>query len=364
MTPDTAAVNAAIPLWQLIQQDTTPEKQASSHGGEYHAPCPFCGGTDRFVCQLDRNGQTLWLCRSCTGAKWQDAISYLMRRDGLAFQDVLKRYEGYKPQPKPKASPVAKRKPTSRPAWFGMSPDDYATAYMTEADKWQQYKPVTQDAIARYRLGYGVLPSPTRCQCPRLLVPIFDNGRLVCLRGRLISKCTCTPKPQKWLASGGFTLDNLPLYNNRPSGIVVILENPVDAIMMTENPTQAVKWLAAGMPHLKLKIKDALIDAIGKGLPPLTAVATLSIYYWRPEWVIDAGMTFVAFDNDLSGNGGADRRKAMMDAYRQNNPERPLPEPRGAALATQLNACLYNWHGFAGKDYGDYIAQFKRGEDR
>ena len=59
---------------------------------EQHGPCPFCGGTDRFV--VFENGRG-W-CRQCG---WKgDAIQLLRDRDGLSFNDA-KRALGMDPSP-------------------------------------------------------------------------------------------------------------------------------------------------------------------------------------------------------------------------------------------------------------------------
>lgn len=54
----------------------TAKKEASSHGGEWAGPCPFCGGNDRFRIQPfhGTTGGRFW-CRQC-GQKG-DAIDYL-----------------------------------------------------------------------------------------------------------------------------------------------------------------------------------------------------------------------------------------------------------------------------------------------
>ena len=37
-------------LLDLVQADgLAPKKVASTNGGEYHSPCPGCGGKDRFI---------------------------------------------------------------------------------------------------------------------------------------------------------------------------------------------------------------------------------------------------------------------------------------------------------------------------
>ena len=51
-------------LVDLIGRDTTLRKVASTHGGEYAGPCPWCGGEDRFRVwpYADRPG---YWCRQC-----------------------------------------------------------------------------------------------------------------------------------------------------------------------------------------------------------------------------------------------------------------------------------------------------------
>jgi len=65
-------------------------------GGWYSGPCPFCGGTDRFVLKQTADGWR-WLCRHCTDGKYLDAIDFVQRRDGLSFQEALRRLGGGSP---------------------------------------------------------------------------------------------------------------------------------------------------------------------------------------------------------------------------------------------------------------------------
>jgi hypothetical protein len=45
------------------------------------------------------------------------------------------------------------------------------------------YKPLSLDSILRWKLGVGILPS-SRCEKRRLILPVFDGGRLVAFHGR------------------------------------------------------------------------------------------------------------------------------------------------------------------------------------
>lgn len=64
------------------------KRVASTNGGEYAGPCPFCGGQDRFRIQPESNR---WYCRQCGDGKWHDVIDFVMRRDGCNFQEAARK---------------------------------------------------------------------------------------------------------------------------------------------------------------------------------------------------------------------------------------------------------------------------------
>lgn len=79
------SIAAGINLLTLVQGDTRLKKVATTQGGEYHGPCPRCGGRDRFIIQLNRKGMgSRWSCRACSD-KWGDAIAYIQWHDGVDF---------------------------------------------------------------------------------------------------------------------------------------------------------------------------------------------------------------------------------------------------------------------------------------
>ncbi len=86
---DTEAIKQRTDLLGLIGADTRLKKVASTGGGEYAGACPFCGGRDRFRVQPE---QGRWWCRGCSdGPRWQDAIGYVRRREGLGFAEACER---------------------------------------------------------------------------------------------------------------------------------------------------------------------------------------------------------------------------------------------------------------------------------
>ena len=58
------------------------------HGRYFTGPCPFCGGVDRFTVKRTDDGD-LWHCRRCGNGKYQDAVAFLMRREGKGFREVV-----------------------------------------------------------------------------------------------------------------------------------------------------------------------------------------------------------------------------------------------------------------------------------
>lgn len=87
MPVDTATLKRRIDLLELLGRDTRLRKVASTAGGEWAGPCPFCGGRDRFRVQPVLG---VWWCRQCGGQRWADAIDYLVRRDGVSFVEACR----------------------------------------------------------------------------------------------------------------------------------------------------------------------------------------------------------------------------------------------------------------------------------
>lgn len=87
------------------------KRVASTNGGEYHGPCPFCGGEDRFaVWPRPRDGKNphMW-CRSCGFSG--DAVTFTMRYYGLKFIEACERINIRLPELQKAAQ--AQRKPAT-----------------------------------------------------------------------------------------------------------------------------------------------------------------------------------------------------------------------------------------------------------
>src|SRR5438105_3277926 len=95
----------AVDLLALIGADTPLQYIAGTRGGEYHGPCPLCGGRDRFIVQPHAD-KPAWWCRRC--GKGGDAIQYVRERDGLGFIAAKEKVTGGSAAPpRPPATAVS-----------------------------------------------------------------------------------------------------------------------------------------------------------------------------------------------------------------------------------------------------------------
>lgn len=100
-----------------------PKRKASTHGGEYCSPCPFCKeGEDRFLTwpqRYNNNGEYQggrFSCRKCR--KCGDAISFLRQLYGLSYREACERLR-IEPKQRnnvPRAKPVLKPKIVEEPS--------------------------------------------------------------------------------------------------------------------------------------------------------------------------------------------------------------------------------------------------------
>lgn len=239
---------------------------------EWHVPCPFCGKASSPKNPHASFSVDGFFCFSCGQGCSLPALAKQLGMGDRVYQP---------PPPQPE-------KPRQVYSWMA-SAERYVTEFEQHPDRfelWQAHKPVSTETIERMRLGVGVLPA-SACHHLRLIVPVIDGTMIVGLRGRRLN-CRCA----KWTASAGTTLDMLPLYNDQAldtGDVVWLLENPVDALMLTERT-----------------------GYIG--------LATYSVVYWRLAWTdrlvrVRPELVVVAYDNDEPGKkNGARLANTLLEA--------------------------------------------------
>jgi len=301
---------------ELIQKTgaTTDRKRQ-----EWHITCPACGhesSPKNPHCSFSEHG---WHCFSCGSGGSLKSLGRLLL--GKIVDTVQ--------------LPYIDKKTPLRPSCghLGAFVTRFAE-HPRRTELWSAYKPLSTATLDRMQLGVGILPY-SRCRHERLIVPVWNGPELVGLRGRAID-CDCG----KWLASAGWSIDLAPLYNSeqlRVGQVVWIVENPVDALMLSERTEY-------------------------------TGVATYSVSYWTEAWtrrLIEAQpeLVIVAYVQDLPGNGGAARRAEFEREWLKDPKHKIIPVSGGVRLVNRLleaglPATLFDWGDAPNKsDIGSLLMQ-------
>lgn len=163
---DVKPLKTSRDLLAFVENDTKLKRKATTGGGEYAGPCPFCGGRDRFCLQPHHAKGGRWLCRNCTEGKWQDVIAYVMRRDQVNFIEACRRLGAGDMGDSLSCSPVTKvLKPNSNspPAleWQAKARqviEICAAALWTAQNKkaldWLHGRGLKDDTLQHWRVGY------------------------------------------------------------------------------------------------------------------------------------------------------------------------------------------------------------------
>lgn len=283
------------------------------HRGWAHCTCPFCGHepvdskTGRFKVHFSFSREGSCKCYSCSQSgslrDMADALGHEQRRPLAPL-------------------PPRRVQTPQEPRQWQRSPESYLERYCAHwhrVERWQAYKPLTLDSIARWRLGVGTLPS-SPCQHERLIYPVIEAGQIVGLRGRAI-QCDC----DKWISAGGSTARLWGADLLRPGARVIIAENPVDAMLaMQETP--------------------GIIAVAGTaGASTWPDDWTKRIAESQPEAVLHWG------DNDLAANPNRETYRREILAWRKAHPgATSWPEPKSpkivaALVAAGVHAECYVW---------------------
>ncbi|OPY13676.1 MAG: DNA primase [Syntrophus sp. PtaB.Bin001] len=122
---------------ELAQRKVKMKKVSSTKGGEWHGPCPGCGGDDRFhIWPEEMEGKGAYWCRSC--GKTGDNIQFLREFSGLSFPDACAELGIALPdRPSPSlssrfSSPKAPLPPTPE------APSFTPAVHSSPADLWQE----------------------------------------------------------------------------------------------------------------------------------------------------------------------------------------------------------------------------------
>lgn len=298
----------SVDLLNLVKKYVNLKKVAATGGGEWHGPCPVCGGDDRLHVQP---ANRRWACRQCT-PHWQDAIAFVRFVEGVDFVTAVDRLglsnqldkqptsRSYNIQPARKIIPFNPNAPQmlnpSYTALNSMVWQHAADSFVWDAcDRlWEpqgerafQYlldRGLTREVISDAYLGYN--PADVNCQwgdadvwLPRGITIPWHYGRQYWRVN--IRRPAGEPK---YIGPAGAANGLYQASRIKPGSIVVMVEGEFDALV----------------------IRSQAADLCKRGFVP---VATGTASWARIlRWVSAVSMAsyvLLAFDADDAGDGAA-----------------------------------------------------------
>ena len=324
---------------------------STSKGGEYHGPCPGCGGNDRFHVWPEQNdGQGSYWCRGC--GKGGDLIQFLMDFCGKPFVEAAKmagkelaeedKYRAPSP-PKSKSYQVA--------GWEPVSPNDIDS----RTDLWKEHaarlvgwahtqlmktpemmawliaRGIDKDAMTEFKLGLNTgkngkdlwrpreswgLPTvmkengkKKRLWIPRgLVIPYIIDNEIIRVRVRRFGD----DEPRYYILPGGSSQVMVLGMDKRAH---VLIESELDAIMVF------------------MKVRDMNVGAIGLGSSHTKPDAEADAVLKKSLWILNA------LDSDRAGSTACGWWKE-----RYHRCERwPVPEGKDPGESFQAGMDIREW---------------------
>jgi DNA primase len=163
---DLLSLKQQVDLLVLAERSTSLRRVASSGGGEWAGPCPFCGGQDRFRVQPYQPGGGRWLCRQCTAGKWQDAIAFGQRLwPGLPFPQVCELLSGGVTPTTREARPAVPDNPAYHPPAEDWQASALQAVEVCQHNLWEpageaartylHARALQEDTLRYWRVGYS-----------------------------------------------------------------------------------------------------------------------------------------------------------------------------------------------------------------
>jgi len=248
-------------LLELAQEaGIDPKRKASTNGGEYCAPCPKCGGDDRFVLWPHKQNSKVegsYWCRVC-GTNG-DSIQFCRDFLSLDYASALKRcgVEGSPSHFPTKLFHIPAKDFRANSKWksaVGELIDMAKVSIEKSSDTIDSLtkRGIPKEAITAYGIGFlsnnttfdrkdlelpTVLDGKEKLWIPKgITIPTFDNGKLIRLKVRRSDWRPSDYLPKYWEVSGG--LKGLNLIGNKSRKTIIAVESELDAY--------AVHWALKG----------------------------------------------------------------------------------------------------------------------
>lgn len=241
-----------------------PKKEATTGHGEWHGPCPKCGGTDRFRLQPNNAGARcvgFYACRQCKRPDGKDfagdTISFCIDVMGLSHEEahrranaIVKERSFIKAPKKPSFSPVSLTPPNHQWQEKARLLVNWTHEQIMEYPDvlaWLDQRGLPIEAVKRHRIGYNPKYIERKYEDWGLPVETQEDGTVKPLRiaqgivvptreptGQVIRiKIRCsdwTPKSKfsKYKALPG-SMNGLNIIGNPNNPVMAVVESELDA---------------------------------------------------------------------------------------------------------------------------------------
>ena len=264
-------IKRSVDLVDLVGQEAKIllKRTASTHKGEYHGPCPWCGGSDRFAVWPNADPPRYW-CRGCS--KSGDAISFIRELRGLPFSEAIEYLAPIETsrlavERHDEPGPWVIR-PASVPGDYWIESARELVAHAAdqlwsesggEAQRFLAGRGLTDRTLKDYLIGYEPEAIQVReLWCPSgILIPWFADGNVVHIKVRFLDA------DQRYgsISGGRPTVFGSPARS--ATGNVVLLEGEFDSMLLAQEAGEWIQAIAAGsaVSRPNRHVHDALASA-------------------------------------------------------------------------------------------------------
>lgn len=265
-------------LLELIESlGISAKKVSGTGGGEYHSPCPKCGGTDRFFFQPARQakhcqgmyrcrqcgiqGDTIQFCRDILGLTWEEAVKRCHAEVRLENNRSHFRYK------KPERKFAEGNPPNDTWKAKALSFVDYANNYLLNNPSYMQFlskRGISGETIEKYKLGFsenkksrygdfqvsresfGLEETGKKLWIPAgYVIPSLEpTGEVIRIKIRR-SKWTPQDKIAKYIALSG-SMYGMTILGDRSRQTLVVVESELDAYSLIEKIGDLALVIACG----------------------------------------------------------------------------------------------------------------------
>lgn len=246
-------------LIKLVEENgATPFKTSSRKGGEYHCPCPKCGGHDRFMFWPEEN---FYWCRQCHTKG--DAIQFCRDFQGLSFHKAAIKVKGTEIQFHQRQKHLPSFQPPSL-SWQEKVKAFTNSSHQrllidSKALKTVECRGLSIETIKDNYLGWNPVKTFQKrsdwgldeteknqliCLPLGIVIPIFVDGSIQKLKFRKLEWKEGDPYGKYYELPG--SSNALAIFGNPSKEVTIVIESELDAMLIIQETADLCSCIALG----------------------------------------------------------------------------------------------------------------------